>query len=296
MVLAAGIAAVATVGSAVISSQAAKSAAKTQARAVENAAQAQLAQYEQTREDIAPYRELGYRALVPLESLAQQPFQYGAFAAPEPKFVAPTAQTLQEDPGYQFRVQEGQRDLERSAAGRGILQSGPTLKAITQYGQELGSQEYANAYGRAQATYGRDVEAYNRAMGRYQLGYDVGQGLRGRQFNELATLAGIGQTSTSTLAGLGAQYAGQQGELSMQRGNALAAGQVGQANAYAAGFGGIGNIANQYGQYQFLNTLYGQGGRTGGNQNPVVMYQPPSAYYQGTPSYTENPVPSYYGE
>ena len=54
------------------------------------------------------------------------------------------------DPGYAFRLKEGMRGLENSAAARGLLSSGSTLKGITDYGQGMASQEYGNAYNRYQ--------------------------------------------------------------------------------------------------------------------------------------------------
>lgn len=56
---------------------------------------------------------------------------------------------LANDPGVQFRLDEGRRALEASAAARGGLVSGPTLAALQRQGQELSSQEYANAWQRA---------------------------------------------------------------------------------------------------------------------------------------------------
>ena len=49
-----------------------------------------------------------------------------------------------EDPGYQFRLQEGQKALERSAAARGGLLSGATGKGLVRYGQDFATQEYDN--------------------------------------------------------------------------------------------------------------------------------------------------------
>lgn len=54
------------------------------------------------------------------------------------------------DPGYAFRLSEGQQALDRSAAARSGTQSGAALKAAARYGQDMGSQEYGNAYNRYQ--------------------------------------------------------------------------------------------------------------------------------------------------
>lgn len=63
------------------------------------------------------------------------------------------------DPSYQFRLQEGIDALDASAASRGMVQSGAQQKAITDYGQNMASTEYQNAYNRAGTTYDRQQNA-----------------------------------------------------------------------------------------------------------------------------------------
>lgn len=149
-------------------------------------------------------------------------------------FQAPTAATEQNDPGYQFRLQQGQQALENSAAARGGLLSGGTAKALQQYGQDYASNEYGNVY--------------NRALGEYQQNYNIFQNNQNTQFNRLASLAGYGQTSAAQLGGLGQQAAGNTSNTLLtsgqQVGNSLqnaaaarASGYVGAANAYANMFG-----------------------------------------------------------
>jgi hypothetical protein len=58
------------------------------------------------------------------------------------------ASMLSMDPGYAFRLAEGQKALDRQAAARGGLISGGALRAAQRYGQEMGSQEFGNAYSR----------------------------------------------------------------------------------------------------------------------------------------------------
>jgi hypothetical protein len=57
-------------------------------------------------------------------------------------------QFLQMDPGYGFRMSEGLKALEGGAAARGGMFSGNALRAAQQYGQNLASQEFGNAYNR----------------------------------------------------------------------------------------------------------------------------------------------------
>jgi hypothetical protein len=132
-----------------------------------------------------------------------------------------------QDPGYQFRLKEGMQGLERSAAARGGLLSGGTLKGIQRYGQDMASQEYQNAFNRYQAE-------------------------RTGTLNPLQSLAGVGQSTANTLGTMGMNYANQAGEAYQGAANARASGYIGGANAINQG---IGNISNQYYQNQLLNTF-----------------------------------------
>jgi hypothetical protein len=113
---------------------------------------------------------------------------------------------MQMDPGYAFRLSEGQKALERSAAARGGLLSGSMLKGTQRFGQDLASQEYMNAFNRAQA----------------QLGTRLGT---------LGSLYGAGQAATQQVAGQAGQYGENVGNLLMAGGAARASGYAGMGNA-----------------------------------------------------------------
>jgi type II secretory pathway pseudopilin PulG len=134
------------------------------------------------------------------------------------------------DPGYQFRLKEGMKGLESSAAARGNLLSGGTLKGIQRYGQDMASQEYQNAFNRYQAE-------------------------RAGTLNPLQSLAGVGQSSANTLGTMGMNYANQAGEAYQGAANARASGYIGQSNAFS---NAIGNISNQYYQNQLMNRVFPQ--------------------------------------
>jgi len=241
--------ATAIVGSAVVGASTAKSAAKTQAAAAGQAADIQQQQYEQTRADQAPYREAGYKALAELQRTAGN--VPGAF-----KFGAGDYQA---DPGYAFRLAEGQKALDRQAAARGGLISGGALRAAQRYGQEMGSQEFGNAY--------------NRAL----TGYNTGVASENQLYNRQAGLAGIGQTSTNLVGQAGQNYATNVGNLMTGAGAAQAAGQVGAANALT---GGLGTYLNYTQGNALLNALQRNQNmqlvNTGGYSNvPSYMVQPP---------------------
>jgi len=82
-------------------------------------------------------------------------FQFGdvpRFDAPD--FDVPTFAEAQQEPGYEFRLGTGRSALENSAAARGVLRTGGTLKDILEYGQNFGAQEYSNVFNRALQAYG----------------------------------------------------------------------------------------------------------------------------------------------
>jgi hypothetical protein len=239
----------ATVVGSLVGASASKSAAKTQAAAAGQASDLQREIFEQTRADQAPYREAGYNALANLQRTAGN--VPGAFKFGMGDFTA--------DPGYAFRLSEGQKALDRQAAARGGLISGGALKAAQRFGQDLGSQEYQSAYNRALTGYGTDVARENQL------------------YNRQAALAGIGQTSTNLVGQAGQNYATNVGNLMTGAGAAQAAGQVGQANALTSG---LSTYLNYSQNNALLNALQRNQNmqlvNTGGYSNvPSYMVQPP---------------------
>lgn len=69
------------------------------------------------------------------------------------QFNAPTAEQAINSPGFQFRLGEGLKALERSAAAKGTLLTGGTMKGLSDYSQNSASQEYGNVYNRAYNEY-----------------------------------------------------------------------------------------------------------------------------------------------
>jgi hypothetical protein len=205
----------AIIGSAVLGAASSRSAGKTQAAAANRAADLQQEQFERQVELQAPFREAGVRALPELEAASRYtPFGMGQF---------------QQDPGYAFRLSEGQKALDRQAAARGGLISGGALKAAQRFGQEMGSQEYTNAFNRYQTE-------------------------RNARLSPLQSLAGMSQTATNQLGAAGQNYATNAGNALGAAGQAQASGYMGMANAAA---GGLGQYMN-YGQQQQQNSLLQQ--------------------------------------
>lgn len=77
---------------------------------------------------------------------------------PPPAFEKPTLDEAMNDPGYQFSQREGQRALENSAAARGLLYSGGTLKDIAQWNQGLAETQYNNVFNRDLSTYQQNYQ------------------------------------------------------------------------------------------------------------------------------------------
>ena len=232
----------AILGSSVVGASASRSAAKTQAGAADRAAELQAEQFQQTREDQAPYRQAGYNALAEMQRTAGNvpgAFRFGA-------------SDYQADPGYAFRLSEGQKALDRSAAARGGLISGGALRAAQRYGQEMGSQEYGNAYNRALTSYNTDVARENQL------------------YNRQAALSGIGQTATNLVGQAGQNYATSAGNLMTSGAAARAAGQVGMSNALT---GGLGTYLNYNQNTALINALRG-----GGIGSSSMMSEPYSGY------------------
>jgi hypothetical protein len=237
--------------SSIIGADSARSAGNKQADAANSAIDASNEQYYQTREDQRPFREAGVNALGVLQRTAGN----------VPASFKFTNQDMYADPGYGFRFSEGQKALDRSAAARGGLISGGALKAATQFGQDMGSQEYQNAYNRAFTGYGADVARENQL------------------YNRQAALAGIGQTATNVTNQAGAANAANVGNLMTSGASARAAGQIGQTNALT---GGIGTYLN----YNQGNNLVAA--LRGGNQ-----YAPNYGQYTPGSNAFVGPMPQY---
>jgi hypothetical protein len=216
-----------SVVSGVMGSKAAKSAAKTQAASADRAADLQQEQFERSIELNAPFREAGLTAQNKL--LDYMGLSEGAGGKYARDF---SMADFQQDPGYAFRMSEGMKALDRTAASRGGLLSGATLRGATRFGQDMASQEYTNAFNRYQTN-------------------------RANQLNPLQSLMGAGQTAAGNVGNAGQNYATNAGNAYMNAANARASGYVGSANAWSNALGGA---ANTYNQNQMMNRFFPQGG------------------------------------
>ena len=226
---------------------AARDAANTQAEANRYAADIQYKMFQEQQALQKPWLEAGQNALTRLTGGLAKGGEFGT----------PFSQTnWQQDPGYAFRLAEGQKALDRSAAARGGLISGNALKAAQRYGQEMGSQEYQNAFNR----YYREREA---------------------MLNPLQSLAGVGQTTAQSLGGAAQQYGSAAGALASATGASSANALLAQGNARASAYGGYGQAAGQglqglYNNWNNISSMFG-GGNTGLNDANALIASNPNA-------------------
>lgn len=207
--------ATAIIGSAVIggtlASKSAGQAADAQVRSTDAANATQLEMFNQNRADQEPWRTTGVAAL---GTLAGNMDTGGDFSRDF------TLADFAKDPGYDFRMQEGQRGLDASAAARGGALSGAAIKGSQRYGQDYASGEFQNAYNR----FNND---------------------RTTRFNRLSSLAGVGQTAVNQVNSDRTQTATNIGNNTIGAGNARASGYMGQGNAMSQTANTLGNFAMQ---------------------------------------------------
>jgi len=142
---------------------------------------------------------------------------------------------VQNEPGYQFGMQQGLTGTARQLAKMQGRNGGATLKALTRFGTDYGATKYNDAWNRANAD-------------------------RGFRYNALANLSGTGQQAVNQITSTGMNAANNAGNLTTSGGAARAAGLVGSANAIGNGITGAGNSLLQY---QMFNKLFPNDGTAG---------------------------------
>ena len=223
----AAIAAGASLLGSYMSSNASQDAANTQANAANAASAQQMAMYNQNVQRLSPWVGAGSNALGNLTGLMGSNGANGIATSPF------TTEQFHQSPGYQWALQQGSQAVANQASAMGGVNSGNTLKALTQYGQGLANQQYQSA-----------LQNY--------------QNWQNQIYNMNAGIANTGVNAAGMTAGLGAATANQIGSNLIGAGNARAAGQIGSANAWSSGLGNIG----QLGMYAAMNRH--MGGYNGG--------------------------------
>jgi hypothetical protein len=199
IVAAGALAAGGGIASSIIGGNAASKAAAEQAAAIREQTALQKEMFYQGRNDLTPWRTSGGEAVNALwQKIQDGP---GSFAA---------------SPGYQFRLDEGNKAIERSAAAKGNVLSGATLKGLERYSQDYASNEYNNF-----------LNQYYQSL------------------NPYISVANMGQGAASQTAQAGQTMAGQVGNTAMSGQNALNSLTIQGANAAIGGINSVTGAANQ---------------------------------------------------
>lgn len=211
-------AAVAVGGAAVVggylSSQGAKNAANTQAGAASNAQQISKQEFNKILAEQAPFLQGGYGGLNQLDYMLgignkanyRGPSTTGSFGSLLQPFNMQDWKQL--SPAYNFQRQQGMQGvLNADEANMGAL-SGAAQKDLIGFNNNLANTSFANAF-------------------------NMYQQQQGNIYDRLAGIAQLGQNAASNVGSQGTQLAGQQAQSATNIGSALAAGQVGAANAWS---------------------------------------------------------------
>ena len=234
---------------------------------IASAGQGQAAVYGDMTSGLQPYQTAGTYGLNKLQSTA------GTFNF--------DSTNLQNDPGYQFQLQQGMKALSNQGSAAGLLNSGSTLKAMANYSQGLAGTSYQNAYNRALTTYNTNQQGYQTLanLGTNANSQQIQAGsVYGSQIGQLAGLqSGTNMQGASMLGNTAMQGAGLLSNTAMQgnqwignqtmtganvagnflvgMGNAQAAGAIGTGERLERASNGVGNAFINYSSLQSLNNL-----------------------------------------
>jgi len=217
-------------------SQASLSAANRLATANQGATALQTRMYEDQVARQQPFYEAGLNALKPYTT-GIMGTQEQQDAGQPGSLVRPFAATdFQADPGYAFRVSEGLKALDRTAASRGGLLSGATLKGAQRFNQDIASNEYNNAY--------------NRYVGN-----------QATQRNALAGLTGFAPTAAQQISNAGSNYASNVNNLATNTAtnyaNADLTGAAARQSAYTGAGGAFANALTPNPLNAYINKQLG---------------------------------------
>ena len=157
---------------------------------------------------------------------------------------------MQEDPGVQYRMGQAQKSLDTSLAGKGVSMGGMAAKAMAEQQQNLGSQEFNNAY---QRQYGQFNDLQNANRQQFNTEADRNMNLDQFRMNQLQNISNMGQGATNTLGsslqGIGTNrmstIANLQGQLADVNATRAGAPWSGVATGMQSG----GNMMGDWGSY-----------------------------------------------
>lgn len=279
----------AILGSAIIGGISSSSAASAQKKASQSATNATVQAnrenieyqkwlYSDQKEQAAPWYNAGVDAITQLQQAIQNGTYNLDMSKIDQKTYTPNVFSgnidLTQDPSYQFRLKQGVDALDMSAASKGMLQSGAQEKAITQYGQDLASQEYGNVFNRAlQVNQTNNADALNAVQVNNASNLNTLNLLSGElnnRFNRTASVAGTGQNALNTITNAAQNMGTAVGASTLNTGNALATNAINQGNATASLYGNLATTGNQAIQNYLSYSMFNNGGARGGSGTGTV--------------------------
>jgi hypothetical protein len=185
----------------------------------------QKAQFQQTTANVAPYLTAGTSSLQDLVTGTQP-----GGGLNQQAYTPFTTAQFQQDPGYQFQLQQGQNALTNQESVTGGPNSN-NMKSLVGYTQGLANTDYQTA------------------LGNYIQQFQVGNQATQQQYTNVSNQAAQGLSAGLQQGQIGIDTAQSVGSNLVGAGNVLAAGTVGSANAIT---GAASTGYNQYLQQQYL--------------------------------------------
>ena len=105
-------------------------------------------------------------------------FSYGEFDAPD-AFKPPTGADALNEPGYAFRLAQGDQAITNKLAALGTIRGGAAVKGFADYNQNFASNEYQNVYARAASEYDR---MFGNKLDVYKTNYGTATGVFDRNY------------------------------------------------------------------------------------------------------------------
>jgi hypothetical protein len=197
-------------------SRSARKAARQRAAAEARSRAEREKYYGYAKDNLNPYIEAGGDALG----------DYAGYGRSRVEFD-PSNLDLYQDPSYQFRLGEQNRQIDRAMAGQGKVLSGNRLEALMKRSGEMASQEYGNAYNRMNKDFIRDY------------------GQESDYLNRLAKISGRGQNAAANLSSMGINTGTGNAGSYVSAGNSRAAGTIGSTNAWLSALGDVASVAGR---------------------------------------------------
>ena len=213
------------------------------------------------------------------------PYNYQMGQAPGAYQQTPFS--FQQDPGYQFQLQQGLNSVQNSAAAGGGLLSGATMQALQKYGTGLAAQDYNNAYQRYILGQQLGMGIQNQGYNQYAKTTELGMGNAQETYNSQAQQANAAYGRMNQLAGYGENAARNLSGLYGEQGQSLASSYINQGANTAAGTVGIGNAVTGGLKNVGQATDYFMNQNNGGNQ--PYQYSPQQSQSLANMGFNYNP-------